>query len=152
MRRTAIASMVFAAAVLFLPAAARSACTDQAAVDATRAAADAACDCAGAATHGAYVRCVAGVAKAAADAGTLPRNCKGSVVRCAAKSTCGKPDFVTCCRTNARGKQTCSVKRDPSACKPPRNGTACVGQAASCCDACPPGVCDGSPSGAFLAP
>jgi hypothetical protein len=95
------------------------------------------------------------VAKAASEAEppTLPKNCKGAVVRCAAKSTCGKPDgFVTCCRITAAGKTKCSLKSDASLCKPPKNGSSCVGTDSSCCDACPTGVCGGSPSGAFLEP
>src|SRR5262249_19628342 len=62
-----------------------AACTD-AAIAATRAAADQACaamgiGCTTAKSHGAYVSCVAHQAKAAAKAGTLPKDCKGAVVR-----------------------------------------------------------------------
>jgi hypothetical protein len=123
---------------------ARAACADPAAVAAARAAADAQCSCAAASNHGQYVKCVRGVAQAAAEAGTLPRNCKGQVIRCAAKSTCGKPGFVTCCRTTAAGRTTCSIKKDASKCKAPQGGSASVGATPSCCDAC------GSPSGAFV--
>jgi hypothetical protein len=35
------------------------------------------------------------VKRAAAD-GTIPINCKGKVVRCDARSTCGKDGFVVC--------------------------------------------------------
>src|SRR5215471_4021862 len=53
------------------------------------------CDCAGATTHGAYVSC------AAQQANTVLTNkgCAGFVKKCAAHSTCGKPNAVTCCLT-----------------------------------------------------
>ena len=81
---------------------ARAACTDAAAVAATRAAAEVQCPCAAASGHKAYIRCVAQVAKAAAQSGSLPKQCRASVVGCARKSTCGKAGFVTCFRTTPR--------------------------------------------------
>jgi hypothetical protein len=47
--------------------------------------------------HGRYVSCVAHVVKDLVAEG-LPRNCKGKLKRCAARSVCGKQDrgFVTC--------------------------------------------------------
>jgi hypothetical protein len=119
-------------------------CTDDAAVAAARAAAEAECGCATASNHGQYVSCVAGVAKALADSGDLPRECKGEVVRCAARSTCGKPGAVTCCRIDRRGKVKCSTKSSAEKCKAPKGGQACVGTAASCCDSCGAGSPDGS--------
>jgi len=47
--------------------------------------------CADASNHGRYVSCVAHQVKAHVS----PR-CRGKAVRCAARSTCGKPGFVTC--------------------------------------------------------
>ncbi len=110
----------------------RAACTDVAAVAATRAAAASACPCASAASHGSYVSCVAGVARAAADHGPLPRECKSAVVKCAARSTCGRPSFVTCCRIRTHGI-TCQTVNTAGACTA-KGGT--VGACASCCDAC----------------
>jgi hypothetical protein len=103
------------------------------------------CDCAGAANHGAFVSCAAEQAK-----GLANNSCRGVVVSCAAKSTCGKPGFVTCCRTKASGVTKCSTKSKADRCKPPKGGSACVGTFASCCDACTSSGCAGSPSGAFL--
>ena len=57
---------------------ARAACTDAAAVAATRAAAEAQCPCASASGHKAYIRCIAQVAKTAAQSGSLPKQ----LVRC----------------------------------------------------------------------
>ena len=87
------------------------------------------CDCAGATNHGQYVKC-------------------------AAKSTCGKPGFVTCCRTKANGSTKCSTKSSADRCKDPKGGSSCVGTFASCCDACTATGCagGGSPSGAFIDP
>jgi hypothetical protein len=68
---------------------ARAACTDPAAVAATRSAADLQCPCAAAIGHKPYVQCVARVAKAAAKSRSLPKQCKAAVVACAKNSTCG---------------------------------------------------------------
>jgi hypothetical protein len=98
---------------------------------ATRARIDAQCDC-GVLTHGEYVRCAARAAKTAAVSKTLARTIK----KCAAKSTCGRSGFVTCCRTNKKGVTTCSIKHGAAQCKAPKHGSARVGTHASCCDAC----------------
>ena len=111
-------------------------CDDAAAVADARNAAAAQCDCATAQNHGQYVKCVGDVAKTRASNGQLPTECKGEVTRCAAKSTCGKPESVTCCRVDRRGKVRCSVKKSADKCQPPNGGAACVGATTSCCDAC----------------
>jgi hypothetical protein len=102
-----------------------------------RAAVAANCDCATASTHGAFVDC------AADHAATVLANkrCAGFVRRCASRSICGKPGFVTCCRINSRGKTRCARKRDATKCVAPRGGSACVGSFPSCCDACVDGGC-----------
>ena|SRR5437867_4880832 len=67
--------------------------------------------CAEATNHGRYVSCVAHVVKQNVSPG-----CRGKAIRCAARSTCGKPGFVTCERcTDAGGR---------------------VGASSSCCPAC----------------
>ena len=96
----------------------------------------AACDCAGATSHGAYVRCARDVVRDRIDHGRLFRGCKRTVMDCAAASTCGKPGAVTCSRTNAGGSSRCSIKSDAARCVPPNGGTACVGTSESCCDGC----------------
>src|SRR5438132_2655662 len=116
-------------------------CTDSQAVANARAAAEAACNqlgmgCATAPTHGQHVSCVAHQASAAVKARTLPKECKGAVKTCAARSTCRKSGFVTCCRTTATGVQTCRVERSAAACKAPRGSSACAGEMPRCCDAC----------------
>jgi hypothetical protein len=119
---------------------------DAADVAAARAAVALNCDCAGAENHGQYVRCATEQARA-----TLENpSCRGAVTKCAAKSTCGKPGFVTCCRTNSKGTTKCSTKSSADRCKAPKGGSACVSTFASCCDACTTGGCASSPSGAFL--
>ena len=120
---------------------ARAACTDAAAVAATRAAAEAQCPCAAGSGHKAYIRCIAQVAKTAAQSGSLPKQCRAAVVGCARKSTCGKAGFVTCFRTTAKGSQTCSVKPSAAKCTVPKGGAAFVGTVPSCCDSCAAGSC-----------
>jgi plastocyanin len=123
---------------------ARAACTDAAAVAATRAAAEAQCPCAAATGHKTYIQCVAHVAKTAAQSASLPKACRAAVLRCARKSTCGEAGFVTCCRTTAKGTTKCSVKPSQAKCTAPKGGSACVGAMPSCCDSCAAGSCAGA--------
>ncbi len=51
----------------------------------------------GAKNHG---QCVSCVAHAVHDP-SIPHQCRGKIVRCAARSTCGKPGFETCTTTEA---------------------------------------------------
>ena len=102
-----------------------------------RAAVAANCDCAGATNHGAYVSC----AVQQADAALTNKGCARFVKRCASRSTCGRPGFVTCCRTNSQGVTRCAIKSSASACVAPRGGSRCVGERVSCCDACAASGC-----------
>ena len=111
-------------------------CSDPEAVARTRAEIEARCPCNAASNHAAYVRCAAGATKDALKAHALPGPCKHTVRMCAAKSTCGRPEFVTCCRTNAAGRMACSIKHGSAACHRPKHGTACTGTRPSCCEAC----------------
>jgi hypothetical protein len=123
---------------------------DAEAVAAARAQVAADCDCAGTPSHGAYVSCAAGVAneRANAEPPLLPKYCKGAVKKCAARSTCGKPGFVACCRTSSSGKTKCSTKRDAEHCIAPAGGAACTSDPAfsSCCDACTDSGCAAPPT------
>jgi hypothetical protein len=123
---------IFGLCTLAVPLRAAAKCDDPAAVAAARAAADAECGCATSDDHGDYVSCVSDFAKTFPG---LPKDCRGEVVSCAGRSTCGKPGFVTCCRTTSKGKFKCSTKSDVSKCKAPNGGTAVVGTG-SCCDPC----------------
>lgn len=106
-------------------------------VAAARAAIDAACDCAAAVNPGTYKRC----AKTAARAALANQGCLRVVSRCAAKSTCGRPGAVTCCRTKPNGEVQGAVVRSAELCRAPRGGSACVGTKASVCDACDASGC-----------
>ena len=121
------------------------------------------CPCDTATNHGSYVHCVVRAVKDAAGVHTIPNRCKGKIVRCAAHSSCGKPDKVTCvlpghcdvsagtcvgnddvhCTSDAEctGAERCKI-RSADDCQT-AGGT--VGLAGSCCAACA-----GSPSAAFL--
>jgi hypothetical protein len=118
------------------PPAGTDPCADDPAVPRARAAADRQCSCAGAESHGRYVRCVSAATDAEVAAGRLSPACRGKVVRCAVRSTCGRAGAITCCRTNAQGASSCSIKRHPQRCRPPRGGRATVGTRPSCCDPC----------------
>ncbi len=138
---------------LGLTASGASGACDPTTLATARQAAEAACErdgqgCSSSSNHGKYVSCIAGKVKE----NPAAKECRGAVVKCAAKSTCGKPGFVTCCRTktkNGTPVTKCSIKNGADHCKAPKGGTACAGTQSSCCDACPNGTCS-SPSGAFV--
>ena len=140
MRHAVVVSLSVMLAPLFVARAGASCDTtgaDAADVAAARAAVTANCDCASAANHGAYVSCTGSQARAT----LVNQGCVGHVQRCAARSTCGRPGFVTCCRTNNTGVTKCSIKKSAAACKAPHGGSACAGALPSCCDACQNGGC-----------
>lgn len=112
-----------------------------------------ACSCDGAGNHGKYVSCVAHQVKQLVANG-LPTHCKGKLVRCAARSTCGKEGFVTCnipvdvcdlttltctadpthtCATDADCGVRCKIKSSEQRCTD-AGGT--VGTAGTCCSSC----------------
>src|SRR5882724_6396888 len=95
---------------------AHGACADPSAAAATRAMAETQCPCATATSHREYVKCVA-------------------------QSTCGRPGFVSCCRTSAKGVTKCSITAHATKCTAPKRGAACVQDVPSCCDACAAGSC-----------
>src|SRR5690348_6041141 len=69
---------------------------DSAAVAEIRGRAEMQCDCSTAYSHSVYVHCVRAVATAAVERGELTPSCRSSVVKCANKSTCGRPSAVVC--------------------------------------------------------
>ena len=105
--------------------------------------------CSEASNHGRYVSCVAHVVKQNVSPG-----CRGKAIRCAARSTCGKPGFVTC----ERPTDTCDLSTGTCAGNPTQTcatdfdcGTRCsikssadrctaaggqVGASSSCCPGC----------------
>jgi hypothetical protein len=107
-------------------------CIDPTAVADARAAIDASCDCASAATHHDYVRCAARVLHARFVAGTSPRACARAIFTCARRSTCGRPGAVACCRPRGDAAR-CSITRDPARCVV---AGGCASPFTSCCDAC----------------
>src|SRR6185295_6855546 len=109
---------------------------DAADMAAARADIEAACSCATAASRREYVRCALGVIGARVAGNVLGAECVKPLRRCVLRSTCGRPDAVTCCRVGAP-RVRCAVKRDASRC----TGARCVGQHASCCDACSASGC-----------
>jgi hypothetical protein len=115
---------------------------DSADIAAAREAVAAACDCSAASTHGAYVSCAA----QAANETLVNRSCAKYVKKCAARSTCGKPGFVTCCITSEKGTK-CKTQKSELHCTD-KGGV--VSGCSSCCDACPaPGAglsCEVPPS------
>jgi hypothetical protein len=87
----------------------------------------AACPCS-ARNHGQYVKCVVQFRNGLRRAGCLTAETQKTIARCAARSTCGKPDAVLCCFVSGTG--TCN---DPL----PGDGTVagtCSNDATIACD------------------
>src|SRR5205823_3783113 len=151
LKRPAIGAMMAGLSLVALAHSAFAACGDNPddanTVAAARQAADSPCDCSTAKTHRRYVRCVAGAARAAVNSGTLSEECKAQLLACAARSTCGRPSAVRCCRTDASGVTHCQTVRRAAACRAPRGGSVCVSTTSTteaqvqCC---------GSEGGAFV--
>ncbi len=84
------------------------------------AAVSACCPCDGSwKNHGRYVSCAAHAVNALRKAGCLDKEARRSMKRCAARSTCGKPEgFVTCCREKPGecDEQVCAKTDPPVAC------------------------------------
>ena len=159
MQRLAL-GLVLAGGIALFASPALTACTDPDA-PAVRDDILASCPCTG--NHGQHVSCVAHAVKDAVSSGLLDVNCKGKVVRCAARSTCGKKDgFVTCsvcdpgtCTNNlcddgvtactdssecAAVLRRCSTKSDASKCavpaSAPAGATVVVGSGSCCAASC----------------
>ena len=141
-RRLVVTAVLFAA--ICGPQAAAASCFDLAgsseSVSATRAQVANQCPCSSAVRRSDYMRCVRGVVNTAVDNGDLPRSCRGQVLKCARKSTCGYPaGYVPCCKTSASGTTRCSIKRSAADCTA-SSGT-CTGYFSSCCESCTSGGC-----------
>jgi hypothetical protein len=120
---------------------------DAAALAAARAAVQTSCGCpTTAGSRAGFLSCARGVAANRVAAGLLPGSCRASVMKCANKSTCGKPGALSCCRTNRFGQTSCSIVGNAARCKAPVGGSACVGQFSSCCDACTATGCRPTPT------
>jgi len=160
--RAQLLGLLALASLCLDPAVALAGCGDQLgdaqAVADARDAIDSTCTCSTedppAVNHGQYVSCAVGVVNQRAGDNLLPTYCKGAVKRCAARSTCGKPGFVACCRTSSSGKTKCSTKRDGTLCIEPAGGNACVADSAftSCCDACTESGCASPPTTSTTVP
>ena len=156
MIRFALAGLLLGSVLAAGPALAASGCDspqDLAAVHDTRVRISQQCDCENAVSDGSYVRCAATVANDDLSTGLLPRECRRTVLKCAKKSTCGRPlGYHPCCRTNRLGKFKCKITT-ADRCRSGPGGSHCMSvHKQSCCDACTgPGTCN-SPSGAFIDP
>jgi hypothetical protein len=96
----------------------------------------AACECGSAASHGDFLHCAR--ARLALVSGDFIRyDCRRRVLKQLARSVCGKPGAVTCCRTNAHGLTRCTIKSEATRCTAPQGGSASLGVSEACFDACP---------------
>ena len=115
------------------------------------------CPCEGQKNHGQYVKCVGGVIREITEANPDLKNCRGKLVRCAARSTCGKEGFVTCTRQelgvcdptalvcSEPALQACTTNADcviSSRCSTKSSAEKClargglVGETPTCCSNC----------------
>jgi hypothetical protein len=96
----------------------------------------AACECGNASSHGTFVRCARAKLALISPELLLPP-CRHAVRKFLARSVCGRPGAVTCCRMNANGRKRCVNKPDAAHCTAPAGGTASLGVSENCYDACP---------------
>jgi len=139
-RRAPTCAVVLAAGLLALAGRAWAACDtieELAQVAAVRAIVDTTCTCDTTVSKGIYLRCVKTVTNEQIAALQLEPTCRKNVLKCAKRSTCGKPvGLWPCCKTNRYGKTSCKV-RLPEQCRSGPGGSHCVGIGVrSCCDAC----------------
>lgn len=112
---------------------------DAQAVTNARAAVQAACDCGAATGVDTWRRCVAD-ALGSLVGSDLSDACRRHVWRIEIRSTCGRPDRVVCCRTNAAGRTT-ATRRRRGRCSAPPHGAACASGVAYVADACTASGC-----------
>ncbi len=95
------------------------------------------CPCAQFVSHSAYVGCVRNAVFLRILSGELPAACRKDAIRCASKSSCGRPQLAPCCIFTSLGKRKCKTML-PAKCilKAQPSKPTCVGQLPSCCDAC----------------
>ena len=143
--------VLMAAGLGLVSSLAHAGCSDPRVAE-VRAQIDTECPCTG--NHGQYVSCVAHHVRDAVTSGALDTNCKGAVVHCAARSTCGKKTgFVTCaiCSAGTCTNSLCddgvTACTDSSTCPPVLNHCSTkssadlctakggVAGSGSCCDA-----------------
>src|SRR2546427_10333954 len=115
---------------------------------------DESCPCDAAANHGSYLKCVARALGQLAAQAAVPHPCVGRIMRCAARSTCGKPGAVTCqtaestcdapngtctnapsvsCTADSDCGTECSIASSADSCQT-AGGT--VGTGTTCCAVC----------------
>ena len=115
---------------------------------------DESCPCETATNHGNYVKCVVRTLGPLAAQAAVPHSCVGRIIRCAARSTCGKPGAVTCqtpqgtcdpasgtctndpsvsCSADSDCGTACSIASSAESCQT-AGGT--VGTGTTCCAAC----------------
>jgi len=112
-------------------------CPTAAIVEPVRAMVASACDCAGVKSHKKYLRCTKQVLKSAARSGLMPAECKKTIRRCEARSTCGISGAMVCCEPKTDGTIKAQVTKKESRCR----GKVCTGALATA-DACrPDGTC-----------
>ena len=108
-------------------------CTDLTAIENVRAVVSAACDCSGAESHKKYVKCAKEIVNGAIADATLQPTCKKPVLKCEARSTCGKPKSKICCVKNPKNNKVKALTVRGSKC--PKQGQLCDHPAALA-DAC----------------
>ena len=125
-------ALLAASAGVTLAACTSPQCPNDTIVEPVRQMIAASCDCAGVSSHKQYLRCAKEVMKGAIRAQTLPAECKRTVRRCEARSTCGRiKSAAVCCVPKRQGRIKALVTKNENRCR----GTLCEGPLAAA-DAC----------------
>src|SRR5262249_18113020 len=110
-------------------------------VAAARVEINAQCDCTSALNHDGYMTCVKRAARKMVRSRAINRKTRHQLVKCAAKSTCGRDEGgIACCRHLPNGRTQCTIAPSAEGCE--RQPGAVATTCSSCCDACDGGMCE----------
>jgi hypothetical protein len=115
-------------------------CADPGAISDLRARIAARCDCEGAASRRAWVRCVKQVTNEAIKSGAVPKPCAKAAHRCEAAATCGRGGAVVCCQAKRNGLVAGRIVKRANRCR----GTVCPANRTTA-DVCRPDATCGPP-------
>jgi len=87
--------------------------------------------------HGDFLDCARGFAVRAVLDQRIRAPCRGTLLRSARRSTCGRPlESTTCCLTNTKDQTSCKVHKLEEHCATTASRSATLGNTETCLDAC----------------
>lgn len=126
--------MIALAAVAGRPFPSLAACTDDTAVAVVRQRIETKCPCSKAPSRDEYLACAQRVVRRQIERGTLPLECRPTVMGCVRRSVCGRPNHVAACLVRD-GEARCRVVPAEVLPEPGPGVPVCLRGQRSCCDA-----------------